>query len=80
MKYKLFTTKWCPKCPSMKEFMKTLEIEGRNIDASEGNGLSEAIKHKVHNAPTVIFFNNDNKEIFRTSKKNEVIEWLKKKC
>ena len=62
MKYLLFTTPTCPNCPSVKEHMKTIDIKGEFIDASTDEGLKKATKFKVSSVPTVLFFNNDNKE------------------
>ena len=59
MKYKLFFTPMCPNCPSVKEFMKTVDMEGEEIDAALPEGLEEAKKFNVISVPTVIFLEDD---------------------
>lgn len=54
--YKLFTTRMCPKCPAVKEFMQTVELKGKFIDASTPEGLEEARKYSLSVVPTVLFF------------------------
>ena len=49
----------CPHCPSVKEFMKTVDMEGEEIDAALPEGLEEAKKFDVVSVPTVIFFEGD---------------------
>ncbi len=72
MKYKLFTTQFCHKCPAMKEFMAAQDkVEGRTIDASTPEGLGEAKKNSVTGVPTLIFFNEDGEEEHRCMSKEE---------
>jgi len=59
MNYKLFFTPMCPNCPKVKEFMKTVDLEGDEIDASTPDGLEEAQKFDVNSVPTVIFLENN---------------------
>ncbi len=59
MKYKLFFTPMCPNCPSVKEFMKTVDMEGEEIDATLPEGLEQAQKFNVISVPTVIFLEDD---------------------
>ncbi len=64
MKYKLFTTKMCPKCPAMKEYMSSQDkIQGELVDASSPEGLDEARKFQVSAVPTVVFVDDDGAEI-----------------
>lgn len=71
MKFKLFTTQRCPKCPEVKEFMQGLDIEGEFIDASTPEGLEEAKKFNIMNVPLVIFFDGD-KEVERAGSIEEI--------
>lgn len=66
VKYSFFFRNTCPNCPPVKEYVEALEMDGRfvNVDDDE-QGLSEAAAYQVYSAPTVIFFNQDDVEIFR---------------
>ncbi len=59
MKYKLFFTPMCPHCPSVKEFMKDVDMEGEEIDATLPEGLEQAQKFNVISVPTIIFLEDD---------------------
>ena len=59
MRYKLFTTPMCPNCPVVKEFMKTVDMEGELLDASTSEGLQQAQKYNIAAVPTVLFFEGD---------------------
>ena len=59
MRYKLFFTPMCPNCPTVKEFMKNVDMEGEEIDAALPEGLEEAKKFDVISVPTVVFLEND---------------------
>ena len=59
LKYKLFFTPMCPNCPKVKDFMKTVKMEGELIDASTKEGLAQAAKFDVMSVPTVIFLEGD---------------------
>jgi ribonucleoside-triphosphate reductase len=62
-KYKLFTTPMCPNCPEIKEFMKTVSLEGEQIDATTPEGLKEASAFNVTSVPTVIFLDENDKVV-----------------
>lgn len=55
LRYKLFFTPMCPNCPKVKDFMKTVKLEGEFIDAATEKGLEEAQKFDVASVPTVVF-------------------------
>ena len=60
IKYKLFTTPTCPNCPSLKEFMKTVSIQGEIVNAATTEGSVLAAKFGIMAVPTVLFFNGEN--------------------
>jgi len=63
VRYKLFTTPMCPNCPDVKEFMKTTNLEGEVVDASDPKGLQEASVYGISSVPTVVFLDEDNKVV-----------------
>lgn len=63
IKYKLFTTPTCPNCPSVKEFMKTLDIPGEVVNAATMEGSVLAAKFGIMAVPTVLFFNQENEVV-----------------
>ena len=76
MNYKLFVTKFCHKCPSLKEYMQGQDkVEGSVVDASTPEGMEEAKKLNVTMVPTIVFFDNDE-EVKRCSSKEEVEDFL----
>ncbi|MEA3430120.1 MAG: thioredoxin family protein [Nanoarchaeota archaeon] len=64
--FKLFTTQSCPKCPEIKDFVKSLDIEVKFVDAGTPEGLDEARKYNVTGVPTFIIF-DDEKEVGRAN-------------
>ena len=49
----------CPNCPKVKDFMKTVKIEGELVDASTKEGLEEASRFDVATVPTVVFLEDE---------------------
>ena len=70
--YMLFFTPMCPKCPKIKEFMQDKKIEKEWVDAATAEGLEKARKHNVMGVPTVIFFDEHDKEVSRATSVEEV--------
>lgn len=70
--YKLFFTPMCPKCPSIKEFMKTIKIEGQLVDATTSEGLDEARKYKVASVPTVLFLDDEENIVAQAHSLDEI--------
>ena len=63
--YTYFFRKTCPNCAPVKNYIMSLGIEGRHVDADTEEGLKEASEHNVYSVPAVIFFSPDRKELFR---------------
>jgi glutaredoxin len=77
MRYKLFTTPICPKCPAMKEFMKEQDsVEGEIINCHTPEGLAEARKYVISSVPMVVFVDDSGAESKRCSSREEVLELL----
>ena len=77
MKYKLFTTQFCHKCPSMKEFMTAQDnIGGEVVNCSVPEGMEEARKFNVTAVPLVVFVDDSGSEVKRFESKEEVEEFL----
>ena len=62
--YKLFTTPTCPNCPSVKAYLKDVQLPGEFVDASSREGFEQAKKLNVSSVPTVVFFKG-NDEVSR---------------
>ena len=71
-KYMLFFTPTCPKCPKIKEFMEDKGLEKEWADAATPEGLEKAKEFQVMNVPTVIFFDEEGKEVTRATSIEEV--------
>ncbi|MCF7836299.1 thioredoxin family protein [Candidatus Gracilibacteria bacterium] len=77
MKYILFTTTTCPKCPAMKEFVAAeIEFEGEQVNNESSNFMEKAQEFGVDAAPTLIIFNDEDKEIFRGNEVQEIKDFL----
>lgn len=72
VRYELFTRKTCPNCPPVKAFVQALDLDGQHLDVDTEEGLSAARKYGVMASPTVIFFDEQNKEVFRSSDVREL--------
>lgn len=71
-KYKLFFTPACPNCPKVKAYMKKVKLEREDLDASTEAGIEEAQKLNVMSVPTVIFFDEEGKEVSRGQTLEEI--------
>ncbi len=63
--YVLFLRDLCPNCPPVKAYVSELGIDGVHVDVDTEEGLSAARKYGVMASPTVIFFDDDKRELFR---------------
>jgi thioredoxin-related protein len=77
MKYLLFTTTTCPKCPAMKEFVASeIKFEGEQINNESPNFMEKAQEFGVEAAPTLIIFDDAGGEIFRGNEAQEVRDFF----
>jgi hypothetical protein len=77
MRYLLFTTTTCPKCPAMKEFVANeIKFSGELLDNESSNFMERAQEYDVDSAPTLIIFDDVDKEVFRGNEVGEVKEFL----
>jgi len=60
-----FTKKTCPNCPAVKEYVETLGLKHTGYVVDNADGLAKAREYNVFAVPTVIFFNEGGKELFR---------------
>ncbi len=70
--YSYFYRKTCPNCPAVKKYLDKLEIKGKFIDADTSEGISLAKENGILSVPTVIFSNNQGKEICRARNVKEL--------
>ena len=63
--FEVYTRKTCPNCPPVKEYCNNLGIAVRYIDADTEEGIKAAAKHGVRSCPTVIMYNEAEKELSR---------------
>ncbi|MCQ2584498.1 MAG: hypothetical protein MJ185_02815 [Treponema sp.] len=72
--YEIYTRETCPNCPPVKEFMKGIDLPAVPINIDSEEGLQLAAKNGVFAAPTVIFYNDDKKEVNRCHSIEELKE------
>ncbi len=70
--YELFTKKSCPNCPPVTEYMENVPLEGKTVDVSTEEGLSEAASKGVFSSPTVILYGAKEGEIGRAHNVDEL--------
>ena len=63
--FEVYTRKTCPNCPPVKDYCSSLGIAVRYIDADTEEGIKAAAKHGVRSCPTVIMYNEAEKELSR---------------
>lgn len=79
MRYVLFTTATCPKCPAMKSFVaENIKFEGEVLDNNSENFGERIAEAGVQNAPTIVIYEDGGQEVFRTDEVDQLDEWLKK--
>ncbi len=78
-KYMLFFTPMCPKCPKIKEYMEDKGLEKEWCDCATKDGLDNARKFEVGNVPTVIFLDENGKEVTRAKDIEEIKRILENK-
>ncbi len=77
MKYILFTTQTCPKCPEVKEFITTkVTFPWEMIDNTNPEFMVLAWKYGVTQAPTFIVFDDVDDEIFRANEVSEIQDYI----
>lgn len=75
--YSFFFKETCPNCPPVKAVIDSIEMKGSNINVDESNGLTEAMNLSVYSAPTVILYNAEGSEIYRTGNADKLKDFLK---
>lgn len=75
----LFTTTTCQKCPTFKAFVaEFVSFPVRILDDKAPDFFHLAAEHSVSSAPTMIIFDEEKKEVFRTSEQSDLDAFLKK--
>jgi len=75
--YSFFFKETCPNCPPVKAVIDSIELEGNKINVDSSNGLTEAMNSSVYSAPTVILYNAEGSEIYRTGNVDKLKSFLK---
>ncbi|MBB6480377.1 anaerobic ribonucleoside-triphosphate reductase [Spirochaeta isovalerica] len=75
--YSFFFKETCPNCPPVKAVIDSVELEGTKINVDSSNGLTEAMNSSVYSAPTVILYNAEGSEIYRTGNADKLKSFLK---
>lgn len=61
--YEIFIRKTCPNCPPVKDYILSTTLDGKIVDTDTDEGLSRASEKGVLSTPTVIFYDDSNREI-----------------
>lgn len=71
----------CPDCHLIKEFLeeKAINIKGEEVDASTDKGMEKAVEFNVMSTPTIIFLDENSKELSRAFSVDEVKKVLENK-
>jgi len=77
MRYLLFATMACPKCPTIKTFVaENLDFPGEILDDTTPDFLERAGKFQITAAPTLLIFDENDTEIFRGNEVVEIADFL----
>lgn len=71
-KLMLFTTNTCPKCPAVKNWLGTNEVEFFAIDNTMLNFWEMAEKYNVRSVPTLMAMDENGREVWRASEVSEI--------
>lgn len=77
--YSFFFKETCPNCPPVKAVIDSIALDGNQINVDDSNGLTEAMNSSVYSAPTVILYDADGSEIYRTGNAEKLKSFLKVK-
>ncbi len=78
MRYLLFTTTTCIKCPEFKAFVEDkIDFEGEILNEQSADFAESLTRYGVSTAPTILIFEDDT-ELLRTSELFELEEFLQK--
>ena len=72
--FEIFTRKTCPNCPPVKDYILSTILDGKIVDTDTDEGLSRASEKGVLSTPTVIFYDDSNREIKRCHSVEEIKE------
>ena len=72
----LFTTVSCPKCPAVKTWLDSMQINYEMIDNRNTEFHQLAEKYNVQSVPTLIAINDESAEIWRASEQSEIVAKL----
>ena len=75
-KYLLFTSPFCKFCPTIKEFLKTVDAQGANFDITQEEGRTKALSLNVSKVPTIVFLNDSGSELTRAHNITEIRDIL----
>ncbi|MGL4986446.1 MAG: anaerobic ribonucleoside-triphosphate reductase [Treponemataceae bacterium] len=64
--FEMFVRKTCPNCPAVKDYLELSNVKGITIDVDSTEGYARAIDLGIFSAPTVVFYDNNQKEISRS--------------
>ncbi len=76
--YSFFYRNTCPNCPPMKEALEGVELTSRSFNVDTEAGMEEASALSIFSAPTVVFFDKNGSELYRTGNPKEVNELFQK--
>ena len=72
--FSFFYRNSCPNCPPMKEALEGVELKSRTFNVDTEAGMEEAAALNIFSAPTVVFFDQNGIEMYRTGSPKEVHE------
>jgi ribonucleoside-triphosphate reductase len=76
----LFSTSTCPKCPAVKNWLETSEIEYESIDNRRPDFYELAERYGVQSVPTLIAIDKNGNEMWRAKEQAEMVEMMSSNC
>ncbi len=77
MRYLLFTTTQCPKCPEVKTFVAdSVPFVGDILDETTPDFMSQAGEYGITAAPVFLVFDDADQEVFRGEEVSQIQDFL----
>jgi hypothetical protein len=70
--YTYFYRTTCPNCPPMKKALESVNLKSNSFNVDTEEGIAEAAGLNIFSAPTVVFFDKQGKELYRTGNVKDI--------
>lgn len=72
----LFTTATCPKCPAVKNWLKSINVNYESVDNRRVDFYELAEKYNVQSVPTLIAVDASGNQVWRANEQAKMVELM----